>query len=153
MKKIVTIIAILFFTLITSHSDEKCYPKKYDGEFHKAIKNADRIVVREGGYYYQFNDDGSPIQYETYFVIIDPKEIKEVYNNLKFTNMDQATCDCTGEPGIDWYKGGAKIAMTSSKHCGCVVWKDEIENFLTKNSSKWLKSWFLKHSLKKEHIE
>ena len=148
------IVTLLILCGCQTQTDEWEWPQKYDGKLHEAIKDADCIVVREGGYYYRFDwDTNHPIHNKTFFVITDPKEINELYENIKVQEMNCASCDCAGTPGIDWYKNRRKIAMTSSKHCNAIVWKNEIENHLTKESSQWLKNWFLKHGLTKKQIK
>ncbi len=127
--------------------------KPYGGQFHDAIKGATRIVVREGCYYYRFDANEKPIPYASYFAVTNPEEIERVSRKLAFKGVDYALCDCGGDPGIDWYKDREKLVMTSSKHGGRIVWKNEEENVLTEESAIWLRSWLLEHGLTKAQMK
>jgi len=66
---------------------------------------------------------------------------------------------CCGSPGIDWYKGGKRIALTSVQHGHAIRWRGfstmRILGFrvgygdgpLTDESQVWLKDWFKSHGI------
>ena len=118
----------------------------YDGDFHKTIEKADRIVVRAGGYKCCGRVvDNDVIIYETR----DAREIKKVYDNINFKIEElNSDCMCCGYPGIDWYKGKKRIALTALKHGEQL--KGSGYNKLTKKSQKWLKAWLAKRGVKTE---
>jgi hypothetical protein len=67
--------------------------------FHAAIENADRIVVRDGGFDCCRPVDADPIIFQE----TDPNRIREVYRRLQFASTNGSFgCMCCGYPGIDW---------------------------------------------------
>jgi hypothetical protein len=126
--------------------DDSPIDLSYDGDFHKIIEKADKIVVRDGGYKCCGRVvDSDVIIYETR----DAQEIKEVYDNIDFKIEEyNSDCMCCGYPGIDWYKGKKRIALTALKHGKQL--KGSGYNKLTQKSSKWLCAWLIKHGAKIE---
>jgi len=50
------------------------------------------------------------------------------------------SCECVGYPGIDWYRGRERIAVTSVQHYRAIRWKDfPTDAVLTPESAAWLK--------------
>ena len=120
---------------------------RYDGRFHTAIKNADSIVVRAGGFDCCGPVDEDPVLFE----IIDPDEVEAVFRNLEFkTNQAVDACMCCGGPGIDWYKGKKRIALTACQD-SALCWKGfpgpkkYSDAQLTRESGNWLSAWIKKH--------
>ncbi len=110
-----------------------------DDPFHRAIKDADRIVIREGGY-----DCCGPVNKQKVLAVItDPIEIKDISKNIKFSVwQSNSKCLCCGYPGIDWYRGGKLLALTAIQHGTAIRWKgfDHDKEF-TFVSAGWLGSW------------
>jgi hypothetical protein len=115
------------------------------GEFLKAISAADAIVVRDGGFDCCQSVDGQ----KTLFRVTDPHEIKEIAAHIKFQSL-QATegCMCCGYPGIDWYKDGQRIALTSLQHGVALRWKGYPGDAqFTQESAAWIVTWLAKHAV------
>ena len=127
-------------------------------EFHATIKNADRIVVREGG----FDCCRSARELDTLKVIADVRdrhEIRDVYEHVVFdTSQDQLdACMCCGDLGIDWYRRGRRIALTAFHERGALRWKHfrcgyrfpgwsmAADAPLTGESTEWVKRWLVRH--------
>jgi len=87
--------------------------------FRKAVAMADRVVVRDGGF-----DCCGPVDDEAIlFEVTDPAEIKTVLMHLDFTGRT-SPCECCGFPGIDWYRGKERIALTAMQHRKAMRWAD-----------------------------
>ena len=120
------------------------FPHNPNPVFLRAVKNADRIVIRNGGFNCCDNDiDSQEILYE----ITDPVEIAGFNANIvfekSFDSMSVASCEYCGYPGIDWYQGGNRTLLTSVQHGKALRWSefDGDEN-LTAESEAWLKQFF-----------
>ena len=135
-------------------------PVNYSEPFGPAIARADRIVVRAGG----FDCCGPVDETNLLFVVTDPTEIAAVANHIRFeprTTRDSfaETCLCCGCPGMDWYVGKKRIALTAMQHGHSLRWRGfstvRILGFragygdgpLTEDSQAWLKEWFLSHGI------
>lgn len=136
-------------------------PLRSDLPFQPAIADADKIVIRDGGYdCCKPNVDLDPVL----FTVTNQAEVKEVVAHLKFepvTIMDSKleSCLCCGSPGMDWYRGNKRIAMTSIQHGHAIRWKGFStarilgvqvgygDGLLTRESSNWLVGWFVKHGV------
>jgi len=130
-------------------ADEIVPPLNYKGEFHKAIEKADLVVVRDGGFNCCKSADGDKILFKT----SDPKEIKDLYDHISFSGKQNA-CLCCGHPGIDWYKGKKRLALTSMQHGRALRWSgfknfglNYADAYFTEDSEKWLCAWFEKHGV------
>ena len=114
--------------------------------FLATIADADRIVIRHGGF-----DCCTPIE------LIDQQRILAVITNMTeiadFTAMIQfedgpgnEQCLCCGYPGIDWYKSGKRVALTSVQHGRALRWRAFFEDYpFTKESAQSLGHWFKEH--------
>ncbi len=135
---------------------------KYNNEFHNAIRGADRIVVRDGG----FDCCGPVDKQKIIFEIKDQKEIESLYNHLQFDpNGYTDICLCCGYPGIDWYKGNSRLALTSIQHIGKLRWKGFKAGYkwpgksnigdapLTYESAIWIKKWLMAHGIKEKNLK
>ena len=125
--------------------------------FHDRIQEADRIVVRDGGY----NCCGSVKNDPILFTVTDPEEIGAVFDHIRFvvfTNELAGGCMCCGYPGIDWYKGRKRLALTSLQHGHNIRWKQFGTSYfgpfrsygdipLTLDSSVWMLSWLQGHGV------
>jgi hypothetical protein len=117
----------------------------YHNEFHNAVSAADSIVVRDGGFNCCRSVDGQKVL----FRVTDSNEIKEVARHIQFQSpQSMDSCMCCGYPGIDWYKGGKRIALTSIQHGMALRWKGfpGDANF-TDDSAKWITTWLAKHGV------
>ncbi len=129
-------------------------------EFHATIKNADRIVVREGG----FNCCQSAKELDKQRIIADVinvDEIQAVYTHLVFdtTYAELGACMCCGDLGIDWYQNGKRIALTAYHDRGAIRWKRFRWGYrfpgwnspgdapLTKDSTDWMRKWLVAHGV------
>ena len=117
----------------------------YDGAFHRLVNGADRIVIRDGGYDCCIPTDGQ----KSLVVIRGEQAVREFNENLEFVEQQSPSyCFCCGYPGIDWYKGERRLALTSVQHGTAIRWKGFPGDVaLTKQSSKWLVQWLLDHGV------
>jgi hypothetical protein len=126
-------------------------PWLYNGEFHSQIAEADQIVVRDGGY----NCCRTIRRQRVLLRITDPSEIKRVSDNLVFLPEQMpGQCACCGYPGIDWYKGRTRLALTAIQHGVAVRWKGfPGDSELTTTSAQWLMQWLLDNKIPDHHSE
>lgn len=135
-------------------------PIQYDQPFGPAISGANRIIVRADGF-----DCCGPIdETNILFVVTNSEEIADVANHIRFesrttTNSLMETCMCCGAPGIDWYEGNKRIALTAVQHGHALRWRGfstiRILGFragygdgpLTQDSQTWLKDWLMSHGV------
>ena len=120
-------------------------------EFHQAVAGADRIVVRDGGFDCCDPVDGDKVLFE----VTEPQEIREVQEHLRFERRQLGRrCNCCGYPGVDWYRGGERIALTAVQHGHSLRWKRfPADARLTKESMEWLGKWFARHALDRKADE
>ena len=75
-----------------------------------------------------------------------------------FTNVMAGGCLCCGWPGIDWYKGRKRLALTSVQHGHGIRWKEFGTQYfgplrgygdipLTNESAIWLIEWLGSHGI------
>lgn len=116
-----------------------------EGRFDEAIAEADRVVVRDGGFDYEGNTGGDAVLFE----VTDLKEVLELRGNLVFEKQQQlSVCPCLGYPGVDWYQGKARIALTSIQHGRAVRWREfQGDVRLTEESGAWLVRWLIEHGV------
>jgi hypothetical protein len=117
------------------------------GQFHQVIAEADRVVIRDGGF---VSPDSLTNQF-VLAVIIKTNEIRKIYQNLQFkTNQQGSVCAGLGYPGVDWYKGTNLLALTAMHGCTTVSWEGfPSDAFLSKASTQWLRKWFASLKLDK----
>jgi hypothetical protein len=135
-------------------------PYRYDDSFHRTVARADRIVVRTGG----FDCCGSVKNDSILFSVTDPKMVAEVAAHIRFepvtiANSFDESCLCCGYPGIDWYRGTERIALTAMQHGRGIRWKGfTTARFLglamgygdlplSRESRDWLKNWLEAHGV------
>jgi hypothetical protein len=119
--------------------------------FHGAVAGADRIVIRDGGF-----DCCHPVDKDSIlFEVTDPKEIRAVLGHIEFkTWQTYRSCNCCGYPGMDWYCGSERIALTSIQHGVAIRWREFIGDAeLTQRSSTWLTQWLVRHGVRASDIE
>lgn len=115
----------------------------YDGELHRAIATADRIVVRSGGFDCCESVDGNLVLFE----LTSSADLQEVREHLQFESTQGGSdCLCCGHPGIDWYRGEYRLALTAVQHGRALRWRGfPSDAVLTDKSSKWLEDWLSRH--------
>ena len=87
------------------------------------------------------------------FKVTDPSEIKDVLANLECTTVTDQ-CRCCGFPGIDWYEGGQRIALTSVQHGKAIRWDgSKYDLRLSVKSGRWLVRWLVAHGVNEQDIE
>ncbi|NQT12571.1 MAG: hypothetical protein HQ582_07480 [Planctomycetes bacterium] len=123
----------------------------YESQFHDAVGQADRVVVRDGGFDFDGNTDNQPVLFE----VADPGEIKELYESLAFeSGQERSACPCNGYPRVDWYQGGERIAVTSIQHGRAIRWIEfQGDAQLTKESAARLVPWLVEHGVDKARME
>ena len=114
--------------------------------FFKTIAGADRIVIRDGGF--DCCESIEDIDKERVFVeITNAVEIAAFTSMIQFEDgpMDPP-CMCCGYPGIDWWKGGKRVALTALQHGEALRWRAFSGDCpFTKESSQALARWFKEH--------
>lgn len=136
-------------------------PLAYDQPFLPAVAHADKIIVRADG----FDCCGPVDETNILFQVTDQEDIESVRQHLIFVSRTTAnaffeTCMCCGGPGIDWYKGDKRIALTAMQHGHSVRWRGFStsrilgirfgygDGPLTEESQKWLEAWLDSHGFK-----
>jgi hypothetical protein len=123
------------------------YVKSPTVAFPWATATADRIVVRDGGF-----DCCGPVDDESVlFEVTDPSEIKAVLANIEFTGT-QFPCNCCGFPGIDWYRGKERLALTAVQHGKAIRWR-YADLRLSEKSREWIVRWLVGHGVNEKEIE
>lgn len=123
-------------------------------DFKKRVTQADKIVIRDGTVKWDRPTDKDPVL----CTITDPKEIAAFNKMFVFVEKAKKSdwepsdigqlCRCEGGPGIDWWKGGEKLAQTALHH-GTSLWWDGFtwDFFLTPSSKDEVTKWFSAHSI------
>ena len=114
--------------------------------FQSAIADADRVVIRDGG----FGCCGKPERDPVLLVLTDPREIADFNAMFKFEDKGQnGSCMCCGHPGIDWWKGDVLVARTAVQHLQGLRWKGFYgDASLVPESRKLLGEWFAARNIK-----
>ena len=120
----------------------------YKGEFHAAIARADRIVVR----YRLYNELERVGGQKVIFSVTNPTELKNIASHIKFQSPQKIdSIFCGGDPEIDWYAGGKRVAVTwlipdrFLRWSGFPGWKGEPGDAeLTAESATWIATWLPK---------
>ena len=114
--------------------------------FQEAIAEADRVVIRDGGFGCCTKPERDPVLLE----LKDPKEIAELRGIFKFKDRgSNSECMCCGHPGIDWWKGDELLARTAVQHLTALRWKRfNGDAELTPEASEALSAWFAARNIK-----
>lgn len=114
--------------------------------FQSAIADADRVVIRDGGFGCCTKPERDPIL----LVLTDPKEIADFNALFKFEDKGaNSSCMCCGHPGIDWWKGDVLVARTAVQHLQGLRWKGFYgDASLVPESRKSLGEWFAARNIK-----
>lgn len=141
-------------------------PLDYSQPFHPAVEHADRIVVRTGG----FNCCRPLDETQVLFEVTDLREVADVRARIAFeavttTNSFNETCMCCGEPGMDWYRGKKRLALTAFQHGKGIRWNGfSTGRFLgvrfgygdaplTDESQAWVRAWLASHGMQDMEAE
>ena len=82
-----------------------------NAHFVAMVKDADRIVIRDGGGLCHSNPDKEPSLYE----ITNKAEIAEFNTMFQFSGIS-LPCKCCGYPGVDWWRDGKRIVVSALHH-------------------------------------
>ncbi|MBR5549483.1 MAG: hypothetical protein IKU71_07115 [Kiritimatiellae bacterium] len=83
----------------------------FNAKFKAAVKDADRIVVRDGNGLWSSSPDKEPVL----FGVTNKAEIAAFNDMFKFARREMS-CKCSGYPGIDWWRDGQRIAVAGIHH-------------------------------------
>jgi hypothetical protein len=120
--------------------------------FARAIAHVDRVVVRDGG----FNCCGPVDNQQRLVALTNVQEIAAFRSAIQFEARQEGRggCLCCGYPGIDWYQGTNRVALTAVQHGTALRWKDfPGDAMLTPESSHALARWLLDHGVPDPHGE
>ncbi len=146
MKRYWLVRSLLVFVISTlagcqhTHDNRQC-----DEEFHEVIRHADRLVVRHGGY----NCCGPVDQQPILLTIINQDEVAEFNRIIEFeSEQTWSGCMCCGFPGIDWFRGDTRLALTALQHGRAIRWKGfPGDAELTSRSSHAIVKWLTAHGI------
>ena len=114
--------------------------------FQEAVAEADRVVIRDGGFGCCTKPERDPVLLE----LKDPNEIAELREIFKFKDLgSNSICMCCGHPGIDWWKGDELLARTAVQHLTALRWKRfHGDAELTPEAADALTAWFSARNIK-----
>lgn len=123
-------------------------------DFQARIARADKIVIRDGTVNWDRPTDNDRVLK----TLTDPKEIAAFNRKFAFVeNFGKGSlaklgsslgCRCPGGPGIDWWKGGEKLAQTGLHHGKALWWEGFAWDFLlTQESQQQLGDWLTKQGI------
>lgn len=124
--------------------------------FSSAITGIDKIVVRNGGHDCCNNDVDAQ---DVFVEITAPNDIANLLQNIDFKRRYPpllyavGMCRCCGYPGIDYYRGGERVALTSVQHGFAIRWSGfETDEELTDHSIRWLAEFLRSHGVPEQQI-
>ena len=114
--------------------------------FQAAVAEADRVVIRDGGFGCCTKPERDPVLLE----LKDPEDIAELRGIFRFKDRgSNAECMCCGHPGIDWWKGDKLLARTAVQHLKALRWKRfHGDAELTSEAAEALTAWFSARGIK-----
>ncbi len=114
--------------------------------FQAAVAEADRVVIRDGGFGCCTKPERDPVLLE----LKDPKDIAELRGVFRFKDRgSNSECMCCGHPGIDWWKGDKLLARTAVQHLKALRWKRfHGDAELTSEAAEALTAWFSARGIK-----
>ena len=114
--------------------------------FQAAVAEADRVVIRDGGFGCCTKPERDPVLLE----LKDPRDIAELRGIFRFEDRgSNAECMCCGHPGIDWWKGDKLLARTAVQHLEALRWKRfHGDAELTSEAAEALTAWFAARGIK-----
>ena len=112
-----------------------------DALFSYAVRDADRIVIRDGGGTCHSNPDREPTLYE----ITNRADIAAFADMFRFSGRSIPS-KCCGYPGVDWWRDGKRFAVSALHH------KERLrmdgfagDLHLTEESSSRIMEWLKSH--------
>ena len=110
--------------------------------FQATIRDADRIVVRDGGYGCCCDIDKAQV----YYVVTNKKEIIRFNRMFQFSGKGEG-CKCCGDFGVDWWQGTNRIALTAVHHGETLQWEGFDGHYaeLTDLSAYAIGIWHMDH--------
>jgi len=129
--------AFAFGVAVTGCEGEKTW--RYEGEFHRLVEGADRLVILE----YGSACAGDPDERLVLHVVEGAQEVRGVAEKLQFhEEQTREVCMCCGSPGLDWYRGGELVASSSVQH-GEALRFGELPGDVkfTADSAAWYATW------------
>jgi hypothetical protein len=142
-------------------------PISFNASFHEAVASADRVVIRRGG----FDCCRAVGNDEILATVSGIQEVRQFRARFEFepewvTNVwEFGGCLCSGYPGIDWYRSGRRVALTSVQHGENVRWKGFStarilgvkvgygDAPLTSASRGWLNEWLAEHGASETQLD
>lgn len=117
-------------------------------KLQRAMASADRVVIRDGGF-----DCCGPVDQDVVICEVnDPSEIEELRSHLEFDGVEEP-CHCGGFPGVDWYRGQERVALTAMQHGKAFRWRGCSDDFrLSQTSQDWLGRWLVKHGVNEQDL-
>ena len=112
--------------------------------FFKTVSEADRIVVRDGGFDCCVSEEEIDRQ-PVLAVVTNAADVAAFTAMIRFEDGPStgACCMCCGHPGIDWWKGGERLALTSVQHGKGLRWRTFSDDYpFTAESASALSRWF-----------
>jgi hypothetical protein len=112
--------------------------------FFKTIAEADRIVVRDGGFDCCVSEEAIDRQ-PVIAVLTNAADVAAFTAMIRFEDGPAGgfLCMCCGHPGIDWWKGGERLALTSVQHGRALRWHTFSDDYpFTAESAESLARWF-----------
>jgi hypothetical protein len=118
---------------------------RYQQRFDAVAAWSDRIVVRCGGFNCCRPVDGQSVLFE----VTDPQELADVRRHIELVAETPGSyCMCCGYPGVDWYRGKRRLALTSLHHGNALRWKGFPKDArLTNKSGAWVVAWLASHGV------
>lgn len=110
-------------------------------QFRAMVRDADRVIIRDGGGLCHSDPDREPSLYE----ITNKTEIAEFNQMFRFFSQ-KMRCRCCGYPGVDWWRNGKRIAVSAIHHG--IALRIEGKSFdwhLSPRSQKRIKEWLRTH--------
>ena len=112
---------------------------------HATISRADRIEIRDGG----FDCHWQTHSQRALAVVTNLAEIAAFNRMIRFEGRASLLrCRCCGYPGIDWWRDGKRVALTSLQHGRAIRWDGFTgDRPLTKSAAKELCRWLEDHGI------
>ena len=112
---------------------------------HATISRADRIEIRDGGFDCHWQSHSQ----RALAVITNSAEIAAFNRMIRFKGRASLLrCRCCGYPGIDWWRDGKRVALTSLQHGRAIRWDGFTgDRPLTKSAAKELCRWLEDHGI------
>ena len=110
--------------------------------FQRVVRDADRVVVRDGGFGCCCDVDKATV----YYVITNKSEIVAFNRMFRFRGKGEG-CKCCGDFGIDWWRGADRIALMAVHHGETLQWRgfDNGYALLSRCSAREILDWFNGH--------